>query len=420
MHYSNSQKTHFKIKDLSLAFLKMILVLPLSLRKWGLLLCLVSSACSAAPPSKTSLQTPLKDQSQNQIQNKTRSLHPQRSLQDQLKSLRITCYTQKKRWGCNAFAILTYFKQSLISGESANRTANQKNKSPLRTLYPTLTQIGQPIRSSLAKDCALHHSESCLVLAMHWEMGLEGPQDREKSRDLYEKACKLSQKKTPHQSTSSLKHPSWGCIAWAYQIEGEHLKLEKQKKAIPVNLPPIKQVQTMYKEACEHNLGVGCDRLGGMHQLGIGVKKSMKSAFKFYKKACQNQWMLGCTHAGFVLSLSSSKRNQNQAHRYFTQACQNQEGLGCTLLGLRYLEGKENPEHKQEPKKAQPYFDQACQAGELLGCVNLGILYALGTSGQEDKVKARRLFRLACDHQVSLGCKGLDRLQPKNKFNFSP
>ena len=146
----------------------------------------------------------------------------------------------------------------------------------------------------------------------------------------------------------------------------------------------------------------------------------MKTAFKFYQKACKKDWMLGCTHAGFILSLSKSQRNQSQAQRYFTQACKNQEGLGCTLLGLRYLEGKASQDQKANPKKAHPYFDQACQVGELLGCVNLGILYALGTSGQQDQVKARRLFRFACDHQVSLGCKGLERLQPKNKFNLSP
>ena len=66
------------------------------------------------------------------------------------------------------------------------------------------------------------------------------------------------------------------------------------------------------------------------------------------------------------------------------------------------------------------YFDQACQAGELLGCVNLGILHALGTSGDKNKSKARRLFQFACKHTLSLGCQGLERLQPKNKFNLIP
>jgi TPR repeat protein len=325
--------------------------------------------------------------------------------------------------------VLTAFKQSLENQPNPKVNAHptqgkEEDQSGIDLLlkrYPTSTQKGPRIRTLLTHACAQDQGTSCLILGAYWEAGLEGPQNIKRAGDLYQKACTLAKKNSiSPQDTSSLLHPSWGCVAWAYQSEGAHLLLEKQNKPTPHTLLPLNQVHTQYKKACTLGLGIGCDRLGGLYQLGIGIKKSMKTAFRFYKKACEQQWMLGCTHAGFILSMSASKRNQTQAQAYFTQACERQEGLGCTLQGLRYLEGKATLDQQPNPKKAHIYFDQACQAGELLGCVNLGILHALGTSGDKNKSKARRLFQFACKHTLSLGCQGLERLQPKNKFNLIP
>jgi TPR repeat protein len=153
--------------------------------------------------------------------------------------------------------------------------------------------------------------------------------------------------------------------------------------------------------ACKAGHARACSFLAVAHELGSsGLRKDRRRALVLFQDACQAGEAASCTTVGDRLP----RRDRARAKALYEKACSGDDGAGCFRAGrLQAQVG----EHGQ----AYASFVKACELEEHTGCVDAGALAEAGRGTARDPVKARELYKLACEvEEVAVGCPPLASL----------
>jgi hypothetical protein len=89
------------------------------------------------------------------------------------------------------------------------------------------------------------------------------------------------------------------------------------------------------KKRCDTNQGVGCYKLGWLHEKGQIVDHNFEEALRLYEKACDQSWAVACRALGDLYWRGEKvERDYKKAMRYWTKAC----GLGLAIACPTQLE----------------------------------------------------------------------------------
>jgi TPR repeat protein len=120
-------------------------------------------------------------------------------------------------------------------------------------------------------------TKACMRLAAAYDSGAGVPPDDEKSRSLFERACKLGDYE--------------GCVSLGVQLEARELAIpDGPKRAI-----------ALYQAACDHDVASGCLFMGYAYAGASGhqaVPRDDRRAQGFFERACELKGASGCVHAG--------------------------------------------------------------------------------------------------------------------------
>src|SRR5271165_6029947 len=110
-------------------------------------------------------------------------------------------------------------------------------------------------------------------------------------------------------------------------------------KVIPQDLG---RAAGLYRQACDHEVGVSCSNLGLMYEKGEGVSEDPKEAVRLYLKACNLRLPKACNNAAFLYLNGSIgvPADPTAAVELFWRACRSNYSMSCANLANLYLAGK--------------------------------------------------------------------------------
>lgn len=254
-----------------------------------------------------------------------------------------------------------------------------------RSLAATRPNI-KGARTVLAKACAVHHPDSCNLMAKMVRDGRGGPPDLKRAISLFTIACE----KGDIQSACTERAMA--------QYDGVGLK---QNTTAAVQL---------FASSCHHKTDPqpkSCAALALAYVSGEGVEaKDEEKAIELLGQSCSDQYAAGCVALG---DLYMDKRPVKRADREefpktiakaYLDACEIDARFGCFELGA-YHESGDAPEANDD--KAAIYFQKTCNIHPPAGCFEAAELM------REGRVKAREgeiesLYNVACEHGHTPAC----------------
>jgi TPR repeat protein len=309
---------------------------------------------------------------------------------------------------------LTFMGVFLFSFSLENKDINNWWCSTFPSTCPgvyRLTTDEQKAFTYLSRICEGIDLDLCMKKANDYFLG-----DEDKTRFLWEKACKSGQ--------------GTGCLnlGWMHLRSGggeEKKKLAAKffQKSCDSNdgrgcnqlgnmyengrgvKQDHNQAVSLFRRACEQGVSKGCNNLAWMYDKGHGVKQNFKVAVTLYQKACNLGYAKACNNLGWMYGDGRGvKKDSRKKVTFFQKACDLGDGEACDDLAWMYREGQEV---KQDDKRAFDLFYQACYQGKFRACTWVGIMYQEGRGVTQDLKKAVLFYRQACDRGDGSACLGL-------------
>lgn len=189
------------------------------------------------------------------------------------------------------------------------------------------------------KSCDSGDTKACMRLAAAYDSGSGVSADDEKSRNLFERACKLGDYE--------------GCVSLGVQLEARELQIpDGPQRAI-----------ALYQSACDHDVANGC-------------------------------LFLGYAYAGSS-GHSAVPVDEGRAHAFFERTCQLKGASGCAHAAQDFLEGRRG--QPSDSARAVDFYQQACDLGDGQACHRLGSLLVNGERGvPKDDARGRALIERGC------------------------
>ena len=128
---------------------------------------------------------------------------------------------------------------------------------------------------------------------------------------------------------------------------------------------------------------LGCNELGHLYNLQLGVSQDYNLAHALYEEACNSDFFSGCYHLGNLYNNGKGvSQDYDRARSLFKKACDSDESgeasLGCLNLGLIYYHGNGV---SVDLIKARDLYQKDCNAGGFVGCNNLAHMNYYGRAG---------------------------------------
>jgi uncharacterized protein len=151
---------------------------------------------------------------------------------------------------------------------------------------------------------------------------------------------------------------------------------------------------TLFEKACAAHDPLGCSNLATFLYDGEGIAKNLERAAKLYADACERRDGFSCSVLGTMYANGDGvDKDRNRALKLYQRACELGSPNGCTALGLRILSG----DSSVDGPRAVALFEKACSGDDGAGCLQLARCVERGDGTAKDAVRARKLFRKACE-----------------------
>ncbi len=156
--------------------------------------------------------------------------------------------------------------------------------------------------------------------------------------------------------------------------------------------------------SCEHEDGRACFELARRYRDGVGVARSLESAYGWMQASCKLGHALGCNQAGWAaLHGRGIARDFALAGRYFAQACRSgdEPPEACDSRAFALLTGL--GETRVDLEQSTRLYERVCRGGVPHGCLALAILEKQGLD--HGRAAAPEVETAAC----TLKAEGLER-----------
>lgn len=168
----------------------------------------------------------------------------------------------------------------------------------------------------------------------------------------------------------------------------------------------------LLRQACDHDVGVGCLNLARAYRFGWGMDVDKAAAVSLLRHACDNlDHGRSCKQLGDMhLGGDGVAKDVSVATALFRRACNLAEPAGCYGLATVFDQqaaqvGKDQGEEPAEMlAEARRLYAWSCRAGEMRACHNLGVLYLRGRGVPRDLPRSRELFRQSCEGGNDFAC----------------
>lgn len=199
---------------------------------------------------------------------------------------------------------------------------------------------------------------------------------------------------------------------------------------------------SLLEQACKMGEMRGCKNLGDLYRLGKGVGIDYTKSRDLYKLTCSNGYGYGCSLVAALYRHGSggtrpqtkiALKYMNKAIELFSQDCTEGDVISCHLLATYHVKGLNLSGSRSVALTLlkfscdRGYHESCYEAGELYSeflnyakardnytfachrkvgksCFELAQMFEEGKAVQQDKLRAKELFKEACDKGHNPGC----------------
>lgn len=225
----------------------------------------------------------------------------------------------------------------------------------------------------LNKACQMSHSESCLLLGLHFgkQPGNGGMVlDFAKSLSYLRKSCELKN--------------DTGCSATInlFKYDGSCCEADPEEVYICTEKCSVDAI-TYLDSLCSRNNKNACEAAGyfirSAWKISYSEQERTEKAQKYLKKGCELDNALACAELADIYDELHSDDGHDSFNLYL-KACQLKDGFSCGHIGKIYFQGEKV---KKDLQKAVFYLKQGCDLDDDSACEQLADLYEKG----KDEIK---------------------------------
>lgn len=279
----------------------------------------------------------------------------------------------------------------------------------------------------LSKGCNGGNAEGCVFLGYKYSVGKMVQQDYAKAKDLFTQACKISASEctalgklyfhgrgVKEDKKIALEYYHKACIGGdedtCFDLGNMYMDAKdgvEQNSSVAMDY---------YMKSCTAGKPLACSNVGALYERGNGVKQNYLQAKLYYSMACLDNDANACSNLGILYEQGKGvEQNFSHAKMYYSMACDKGNGDGCYNLAYMYHTGDNIP---QDYEKAILAYEKSCNLYYDNACSNLGLMYATGQGVEKYFTKAKELWKKACDAGNIQGCsnykKIIKKLRPIN------
>jgi uncharacterized protein len=265
----------------------------------------------------------------------------------------------------------------------------------------------------LRRACDGGSASGCAHLAFLYATGRGVVQDDERALRLYQAACDGGdaagcynvglhfEKARGTSENSSLALLAYGrACDQGYALACTNLAfLHEGGLGVPQGPEELAEVTELYRRAClgspcEAGDPLGCFNLGVFYRDGKGVAQDKAQAAAFFERSCAGNNAFGCANLADLLYAGDGvPRDEKRAAELFRQACAGGHSFSCrNVVAIAVQAG-----NTDQAADAMGRLERACDEGKAGACRELGTIYDEGVGVAPDRVRARALFRRACE-----------------------
>ena len=227
----------------------------------------------------------------------------------------------------------------------------------------------------LNKACQMSHSESCLILGLHFgeQPGNGGViLDFAKSLSYLRKSCELKNDTGCSATINLFKYYGSCCEA---DPERKEVRICSEKCSV--------DAITYLDSLCSRNNKNACEAAGyfirSAWKISYSEQERTEKAQKYLKKGCELDNALACADLADIYDELHSGDGHDSFNLYL-KACQLKDGFSCGHIGKIYFQGEKV---KKDLQKAVFYLKQGCDLDDISACEQLADLYEKG----KDEIK---------------------------------
>jgi hypothetical protein len=227
----------------------------------------------------------------------------------------------------------------------------------------------------LNKACQMSHSESCLILGLHFgeQPGNGGViLDFAKSLSYLRKSCELKNDTGCSATINLFKYYGSCCEA---DPERKEVRICSEKCSV--------DAITYLDSLCSRNNKNACEAAGYFirtaWEISYSEQERTEKAQKYLKKGCELDNALACADLADIYDELHSGDGHDSFNLYL-KACQLKDGFSCGHIGKIYFQGEKV---KKDLQKAVFYLKQGCDLDDYSACEQLTDLYEKG----KDEIK---------------------------------
>lgn len=227
----------------------------------------------------------------------------------------------------------------------------------------------------LNKACQMSHSESCLILGLHFgeQPGNGGViLDFAKSLSYLRKSCELKNDTGCSATINLFKYYGSCCEA---DPERKEVRICSEKCSV--------DAITYLDSLCSRNNKNACEAAGYFirtaWEISYSEQERTEKAQKYLKKGCELDNALACADLADIYDELHSGDGHDSFNLYL-KACQLKDGFSCGHIGKIYFQGEKV---KKDLQKAVFYLKQGCDLDDYSACEQLADLYEKG----KDEIK---------------------------------
>lgn len=227
----------------------------------------------------------------------------------------------------------------------------------------------------LNKACQMSHSESCLILGLHFgeQPGNGGViLDFAKSLSYLRKSCELKNDTGCSATINLFKYYGSCCEA---DPERKEVRICSEKCSV--------DAITYLDSLCSRNNKNACEAAGYFirtaWEISYSEQERTEKAQKYLKKGCELDNALACADLADIYDELHSGDGHDSFNLYL-KACQLKHGFSCGDIGKIYFQGEKV---KKDLQKAVFYLKQGCDLDDYSACEQLTDLYEKG----KDEIK---------------------------------
>lgn len=227
----------------------------------------------------------------------------------------------------------------------------------------------------LNKACQMSHSESCLILGLHFgeQPGNGGViLDFAKSLSYLRKSCELKNDTGCSATINLFKYYGSCCEA---DPERKEVRICSEKCSV--------DAITYLDSLCSRNNKNACEAAGyfirSAWKISYSEQERTEKAQKYLKKGCELDNALACAELADIYDELHSGDGHDSFNLYL-KACQLKDGFSCGHIGKIYFQGEKV---KKDLQKAVFYLKQGCDLDDISACEQLADLYEKG----KDEIK---------------------------------